>query len=116
MELAAQLSHQDLDHHDLDHQCPDHQCLDHKALQVIFEMLPAGVLVTDASGKSVFHNPAARQILGTDDTVSAGPEEPGTLFGWYLPDKARCLSPEELPVARALRGEEVRDELFFVGN
>src|SRR5258707_2763396 len=109
MELAAQLSHQDLDHQGL---C--HQSLDHKALQAIFEMLPIGVLVTDTSGKSVFHNPAARQILGTDDTVSGGSEEPG--FGWYPPDKARCLSQEELPVARALRGEEVRDELFFVGN
>ena len=111
MELAAQLSHQDLDH-----QALDHKGLDHKALQVIFEMLPIGVLVTDASGKAVFHNPAARQILGTGDRVLAGSEEPGTLCGWYLPDKARCLSQGELPVARALRGEEVRDELFFVGN
>jgi PAS domain S-box-containing protein len=111
MELATQLSYQDLDHKSM-----DHQGLDHAALQAIFEMLPIGVLVTDAGGKSVFHNRAAREILETADARSGVLAETSAIFGWYLPDRATLLSKEELPVLRALRGERVRDELYFVGN
>src|SRR5579862_1545979 len=122
MELATQRSHQDLNDRglpdqDLDQQSMDHQGLDHQALQAIFEMLPIGVLVTDVDGKSLFHNRAALQILeAADSPSSASPSEVSTVFGWYLPDRTTLLSNEELPVLRALRGEEVRDELYFVGN
>ena len=94
----------------------NHEGLDQEALRAIFEMLPIGVLVADADGKSLFHNRAARDILGTSDATSGGRSELISVFGWYLPDKATRLSPEELPVERALRGETVQDELFFVGN
>ena len=96
----------------LDRQSLDHRALDHDTLRVIFELLPIGVLVTNADGKSVFHNRAAREILGTPDVTS----EEISICGWYLPDKATLLSPEDLPVVRALRGEEVQDELFFLSN
>lgn len=93
----------------------DHRALDHDALRAIFEMLPVGVLVTDAEGKSLFHNRAAREILGTAD-ATIGNSEVMTVSGWYLPDKATLLSREDLPVVRTLRGEDVQDELFFVSN
>jgi phosphoserine phosphatase RsbU/P len=87
-----------------------------EALRVIFQMLPTGVLVTDAEGKCLFRNQAAQEILGAGDAARAGPAEWTKVFGWYLPDQATLLSPEELPLVRVLRGEEVRDELLFVRN
>ncbi len=116
MELATQLSHQDLDQQRLDAQGFDHEGLDPEALQAIFEMLPIGVLVTDIDGKSLFHNRAALEILNAADFRSANLSEASTVFGWYLPDRTTLLSNDELPVLRVLRGEEVRDELYFVGN
>jgi len=94
----------------------DQEALDEEAVRVIFEMLPVGVLVADTDGNSLFHNRAAREILGTADAKPGDLAKSITISGWYLPDKAALLSYEELPVVRVLRGEEVQDELFFVGN
>jgi PAS domain S-box-containing protein len=82
----------------------------------IFEMLPTGVLVADRDGKPLFQNRAAQEILGTRDAARGGPSEWTMVFGWYHPDKITLLSPEELPLVRILRGEEVCDELLFVRN
>lgn len=94
------------------------QALGHEAeaLRLIFEMLPTGLLVADPHGKLLFHNQAAREILGAGDAARGGPSEWTQVFGWYLPDKATLLSPEELPLVRVFRGEEVGDELLFVRN
>jgi phosphoserine phosphatase RsbU/P len=100
----------------LDHEALNHESLNPDALRVIFEMLPIGVLVTDAYGKSLFHNRAAHEILGTEDVTTGGLSEGIPVSGWYLPDKTTLLSPQELPGVRALRGEEVQDELFFVSH
>jgi phosphoserine phosphatase RsbU/P len=116
MELATQLSHRELNHQGSQDQSLDDQSLDRKTLQAIFEMLPIGVLLTDTDGKPLFHNRAALQILNAADSCSASPSETSTIFGWYLPARTTLLSNEELPVLRTLREEEVRDELYFVGN
>jgi PAS domain S-box-containing protein len=103
METAIQLSDQGL-HREAE------------ALRLIVEMLPTGVLVTDANGKLLFHNQAAHEILGAADAACGGPSEWTSVFGWYTSDKTTLLSPEELPLVRALRGEEIHDELVFVRN
>lgn len=87
-----------------------------EALRVIFDLLATGVMVADPDGKLLFHNQAAQEILGAGDAAHGGPSEWAQVFGWYLPDKTTLLSSEELPLARALRGEEVCDELLFVRN
>lgn len=92
------------------------QGLDPETLRLIFDMLPVGVLITDANADSLFHNRAAREILGSAEVDPAGLSESVAFEGWHLHDQASLLSPQEFPVARALRGEDVRDELFFVQN
>jgi len=87
-----------------------------EALRGIIEMLPTGILLADEDGNLLFYNRAAREILGADDAACCGPSAPTGSFGWYLPDKATLLAPEELPLRRALRGEEVCDELVFARN
>ncbi|HEX9154432.1 MAG TPA: PAS domain-containing protein, partial [Nitrospira sp.] len=87
-----------------------------EALRGILELVPEGVFVANRDGTLLFHNKAAEAILGAGDAAHGGPGEWTTVFGWYLPDKATPLSPEELPLVRILRGEEVCDELLFVRN
>src|SRR5579864_2279935 len=83
------------------------------ALRVIFESLPWGVIVADREGRLLFSNPAAERILGIG-IVEALPDTCACLAGWYLPDQISVVPPDQLPLVRAIRGQEVVDELIFV--
>jgi PAS domain S-box-containing protein len=85
------------------------------ALQVIFESLPWGVIVADREGRFLFSNPAAEKILGIGiaDTL---PAATASLEGWYLPDQISVVPPDHLPLVRAIRGQEVLDELIYLRN
>jgi phosphoserine phosphatase RsbU/P len=87
-----------------------------EALRVVIEMFPAGVLVADAEGKLLYRNRAMQEILGAGDAARGGKSDWSSTFGWYLPDQTTLLSPGEMPLARALRGENRRDQLLFVRN
>ena len=60
-------------------------------LEAIFESLQDGIAACDASGVFTYVNPAALEMRGE--------------FRMYLPDCELPLSAEQLPLARALRGE-----------
>jgi PAS domain S-box-containing protein len=85
------------------------------ALRVIFESLPWGVIVADQEGRLLFSNPAAERILGIG-IVEDLPHPPAFLEGWYLPDQISVVPQDQLPIARAIRGEKIVDELVFVRN
>src|ERR1700722_14743036 len=85
-----------------------------EALRAIIEMLLTGVLLADADGTLLMHNRAAQEILGAQDAARGGPADWTAPFGWYLSDKKTLISPEELPLVRALRGEEICDHLVFI--
>ncbi len=87
-----------------------------EALRSILEMLPSGVLFADREGKLMFHNRAAREILGPEDALRGAPSQRTNIFGWYHPDKSTLLLPEELPLRRAPRGDEIEDEILFIRN
>lgn len=92
-------------------QTQDDICL----LKPIVEDLPVGVAIVNPDGEFTIFNGAARRILGM------GPQQVGSaawaeVYGCYLPDKLTPFPPERLPLARALRGEEVADELMFIRN
>ena len=67
-----------------------------------------GVIVADREGRFVFWNAAARKIVGTGPLPSS-PAEWSTVYGLFLPDTRNPYPPDELPLARALRGERVRE-------
>jgi PAS domain S-box-containing protein len=54
----------------------------------------------------------AEKILSTG--VNANGMEWPAIHGWYLPDQVTLLTPEQLPLVRAVHGERVSDELIFV--
>jgi len=88
---------------------------DHDVLTAVFKNLAAGVVVCDANEHFVFFSPEAERILGIG-AVSADSAEWSDIYGCYRPDMVTPYSPENLPLARAMRGEEVLHELIFIRN
>jgi signal transduction histidine kinase len=82
-------------------------------LQSVLRQVNDAAIVTDRHGKVLLHSPAVEQLIGPI-RVGAGSE------GWpahertYRPDTVTPYAKEELPLSRALQGEEVIDEELFV--
>jgi PAS domain S-box-containing protein len=83
-------------------------------LKATFECMADGVVVVDNEGRFLFFNEAARTILGLGALATA-PEEWSSRYGCFRSDKVTPYPSEELPLARAMRGERAEDE-FFVRN
>jgi rsbT co-antagonist protein RsbR len=71
------------------------------------------VFAIDSAGKIIASNPETAKLLG-DDATQGVIDETGGKFGFYEPDKTTLIRPENIPIARALRGETVRSSEIFV--
>ena len=71
-----------------------------------------GVIVANHQGTLIRCNPAAARILGVG-MVEATQADWASVYGLYRPDGLTLFPPEELPLARALRGETVEGEEMF---
>ena len=84
-------------------------------LRSILQNIAEGVCVADTSGRLLLFNAAAQHIVGiplTDVPLSAWPQR----YGCYLPDGTTLYPAEQLPLARAARGEEVNRAQLFLRN
>jgi PAS domain S-box-containing protein len=88
---------------------------DTDVLTAVFKNLAVGVIVCDPDGQFLFFNPEAERLLGIGATHADVAGWSAT-YGCYLPDKVTPYPPEELPLARAMRGEELPHELIFIKN
>src|SRR6266513_5749991 len=77
-------------------------------LESILSNFGDAVIVADREQKFLVFNPAARQMFGTGATVTTAAEW-SRQYGLYLPDKVTLYPPEELPLARSIRGEQIDD-------
>lgn len=81
----------------------------------ILESLNDGVIVADKAGRILFANQAAAAVSGT-----ARPDVPPSAWseqhGFFLPGTNQPFPPEELPLARAIRGEVIDDVELQVRN
>jgi PAS domain S-box-containing protein len=84
-------------------------------LRAVFKNLAVGVVVCDADGNIAFFSPEAERMLGTGGAHLEVASWPAA-FGIFRPDMVTPYPSEELPIAYAMRGEEVLHELFFVRN
>jgi PAS domain S-box-containing protein len=84
-------------------------------LESILSNMGDAVIVADKEQKFLVFNPAARQMFGKEPTATTAAEW-SRQYGLYLPDKVRLCSPEELPLARSIRGEQIDDVEMFVRN
>ena len=86
-----------------------------ETLRAILNSLTDGVIVADQDGKFLFFNPAAERILGIGSR-DITPADWTSVYGCYRNDMVTPYPPEQLPLARAIRGEEVTDEHIFIKN
>lgn len=88
---------------------------ENETLQSILSSLGEGVIVADQNGKFLYFNPTAEKILGIG-LVEALAVEWSAIYGTYYADKITPYPSEQLPLARAIRGETVLNDLIFIRN
>src|ERR1700752_2178381 len=84
-----------------------------EVLTSILHHIGDAVIVADKRYKFLIFNPAAERMFGTGATETRA-EGWSRTYGLYQPDKETPFPPEQLPLARAIRGEEVDDLEIFV--
>ncbi len=82
-------------------------------LQSILSSMGDGVIVADKEGKFLVFNPAAERMFGRGATQTSSSEW-SHQYGLYLPDKVTPFPPDQLPLTRSIRGEEVDNVEIFV--
>src|SRR5215471_13844141 len=86
-----------------------------RVLLAILRSMSAGVVVAHETGKFLLFNPEAERIFGIG-AIDASPAEWSPRYGCYLPDRVTPFPPEQWPLVRAIRGEEVEETEIFVRN
>lgn len=86
-----------------------------KLLQSILDSMGEGVMVTDESGKIVMLNPAAEAMVGRQAT-DVPDSQRSERFGIFVPGTDTPYPSDELPLARAMRGQAVDGVQLFVRN
>ena len=83
-------------------------------MKTVFNSMNEGIVVVDLRGRVLFANPSIQQMLGT--------EPPGPFasrwakqYGVFYPDKKTRIPFDQI-LMHISRGEEIRDEEFFVRN
>ena len=84
-------------------------------LEAAMRQVAEGVVIVDRKGRFVFWNEAAQRIVGTGP-LSGSPSEWSSAYGCFLPDKVTPYPPDQLPLARAMRGEHVSEAEMFIRN
>ncbi len=88
---------------------------ENETLQSILNSLGEGVIVADSDGNFLYFNPTAEKILGLG-SQNVDIEEWSAVYGTFYPDKVSKYPSEQLPLARAIKGETVSNELIFIKN
>jgi signal transduction histidine kinase len=90
-------------------------CEDERLLTAVFDILPVGVWIADATGRIVTNNPAGERIWAGSRHVPIA--QFGEYRGWWV-DSGKLIAPEDWAMARAIRqgqtstGELVRIQCF----
>ncbi len=74
------------------------------------EAMPLGVCVLDANGQYFYANQKAREIFGKGTVPHINSEQKAAIHQFYKSGTNQRCPVEELPIMRALRGENVRTE------
>jgi len=84
-------------------------------LNVAFSILTVGVIVSDVDGHVIFFNTEAERILGIG-AMGTDSAAWSVTYGCYRADRVTPYPAEELPLARAIRGEDALHQLIFIRN
>jgi PAS domain S-box-containing protein len=80
-------------------------------LQSVLDSMEEGLVAADEQGRFILWNPAAEKILG-QGAANIPPEKWSDHYGVYQDDMITPFPVDQLPLARAIRGESNVAELF----
>ena len=86
-----------------------------RVLDSSLKSIADGVIVADATGKFLFWNEEAEEIIGLGMTETPI-EGWAARYGCFLPDMVTPFPSEDLPLARTIRGEDVHEVDLFIRN
>jgi signal transduction histidine kinase/DNA-binding response OmpR family regulator/CHASE3 domain sensor protein len=81
-------------------------------LQLILDTISDGLVVANSEGRFILSNPAARELVGPLEDMP--PELWPSHFGLFKDEEGTPCDAQEVPLARALRGENVDDYPLFI--
>ena len=81
-------------------------------LQSVLDTMAEGVVMADERGTFQVWNQAAERIIGSGP-ADIGIREWSKHYALFLPDRVTPFPTDDLPLARAIRGESVTDVLIF---
>ena len=81
----------------------------------IFNSMGDGVIAADGCGAFTIFNPSAESILGIG-AINTTPDKWSDNYGFFFPDRTTPFPADELPLARALKGEASDEVEMFVRN
>jgi PAS domain S-box-containing protein len=84
-------------------------------LQSVIQNMGDGLVVADENGKFIIWNPASEKIIGIG-LLDIPEEKWADTYGILWPDTKTTLATNDLPIVKALQGEEVDDMEIFVQN
>jgi len=84
-----------------------------EVLRSILDNMADAVAVADESAELVVFNPAAERMFGTG-VLGTTPADWQVRYGLFLPDAVTPFPPDDMPLARAVRGEATNDVEMFV--
>ncbi|MBN1203865.1 MAG: PAS domain-containing protein [Myxococcaceae bacterium] len=85
-----------------------------RLLRSILATLSEGISITDARGTLLYSSPYANQLFGVRGLATEPAQ--GNTLGLFCSDEQTPFPREQLPLWRALKGEEVRDVDLFIRN
>jgi PAS domain S-box-containing protein len=84
-------------------------------LPEMLDSLPDGIVLADVDGKILFANRAARRLSG-GGRANLPPSDWSTTYGLTVPGSNEPFPSDQLPLARAIHGETIREDEVFVRN
>jgi PAS domain S-box-containing protein len=84
-----------------------------RTIRAVLGSLAEGVVVADKEGRILLANEAAKRAVRMGADV-ARPGHWADVYGCYLPDMETPFPEQDLPLARAIRGETVTEQDIFV--
>jgi PAS domain S-box-containing protein len=84
-------------------------------LQSVIQNMGDGLIVVDENRKFILWNTAGERIIGIGP-MDIPIERWAQTYGFFLPDAKTILNTDELPLVKALNGEEVDNMEIFIQN
>ncbi len=85
-------------------------------METVFNGISDGLVVADSTGEVLISNPSLRRMFNMDGVEASSPSEWSETYGIFYPDKETYVPVDQLPLFRAMRGEEIREQEFFIHN